>query len=279
MLNLPTHAVAETVKRALAEDVGRGDITTRWIARPSDRVRGVITAQAEGVLAGVPVVREVYRRLDPRVRVKAGRAEGAVVKPDDVLATLAGPAAAVLTGERTALNFLGLLSGIASLTFRYVQAVKGTQTGVYDTRKTAPGLRRLVKYAVAAGGGRNHRIGLYDGILIKDNHIALAGSLTEAVRRARAGSKGRLPIEVEAENLDQVREALEAGADILLLDNLNTADLIRALNIARGRVQTEVSGDMDLDKTRAAAKLGVNRISVGALTHSARWLAMHLELE
>jgi nicotinate-nucleotide pyrophosphorylase (carboxylating) len=272
-------AVTEAVRRALAEDVGRGDITTRWIARASDRARGAISAQAEGVVAGVPVVKEVYRQLDPRVTVTAVAPEGAAVKPGDVLVTLAGPAAPILTGERTALNFLGLLSGIATATAHYVRAVRGTRTGIYDTRKTAPGLRRLVKYAVAAGGGCNHRMGLYDAVLIKDNHIALAGSLTEAVRRVRAGARRRLPVEVEAENLRQVREALAAGVEIILLDNLSPAQLKQALALTRGRVETEVSGDMDPAKSRAAAKFGVDRISVGALTHSSRWLPMHMEFK
>lgn len=276
---LSLHAVREAVRRALAEDVGRGDLTTRWIARPSDRAGGAITAQGRGVLAGVPVVQEVFRQLDPRVRVAAGKSEGAAVKPGDVLARISGPAAAVLTGERTALNFLGLLSGVATATAEFVRAVAGTRAGIYDTRKTDPGLRRLVKYAVAAGGGCNHRMGLYDAILIKDNHIALAGSLTEAVRRVRAGSRKRLPVEVEAESLAQVREALAAGAEIILLDNLGPADLRAALKLTHGRAETEVSGEMNLAKSRAAARLGVDRISVGALTHSSRWLPMHLELE
>jgi nicotinate-nucleotide pyrophosphorylase (carboxylating) len=276
---LPRQAVRDAVRRALNEDVSRGDITTRWIARPSDRARGVITAQATGVLAGVPVVQEVFRQLAACVCVRAGKPEGAAVKPGDVLAVISGPAAPVLTGERTALNFLGLLSGVATAASRFVAAVHGTRTGIYDTRKTPPGLRRLVKYAVAVGGGRNHRLGLYDAVLIKDNHIALAGTVTEAVRRVRTGTRSRLPIEVEAENLDQVREALAAGAEIILLDNLGPADLRRALAMTRGRAQTEVSGDMDPDRSRAAALLGVDRVSAGALTHSCRWLAMHLELE
>jgi nicotinate-nucleotide pyrophosphorylase (carboxylating) len=278
-VHVPLEAVEDAVTRALAEDIGAGDVTTRAIARAGDRVRAEITAQATGVLAGVPLVQAVYRRLDRRVRVRPLRREGAAVRSGDPLAAVSGPAAAILTGERTALNFLGLLSGLATAAARYARALRGTGAAVYDTRKTAPGLRRLAKYAIAVGGGRNHRFGLYDGILIKDNHIRLAGSLTEAVRRVRARYGRRLPVEVEAENLDQVLEALAAKAEIILLDNLSPAQLKRALALIHGRAETEVSGAMDLPATRAAARLGVDRISVGALTHSSPWLPLHLEFE
>jgi nicotinate-nucleotide pyrophosphorylase (carboxylating) len=190
-----------------------------------------------------------------------------------------GPAAAILTGERTALNFLGLLSGVASAAQKYAEHVKGTVTNIYDTRKTPPGLRALVKYAVAAGGGVNHRLGLFDGILIKDNHIRLAGSVTEAVYRVRRRYGRKYPVEVEVENLAELKEALAVGVEILLLDNLRGPKLKQAVGLAKAHAELEISGGMDEAAAAAAAKLGVDRISVGALTHSAPWLAMHMEME
>jgi nicotinate-nucleotide pyrophosphorylase (carboxylating) len=278
-MQLSKTLTAETVHRALAEDVGRGDLTTRWTVKRNERLRTLISAQAAGVVAGVPLVKEVYRQLDGRVKVTPLKHEGSQVRNHDPLVRLEGPAAAILTGERVALNFLGMLSGIATKTSHYVEAVRGTRTKIYDTRKTPPGLRLLCKYAVVMGGGVNHRFGLYDGILIKDNHINLAGSLSAAVSRAQIGSHRRFPIEVEAESLEQVKEALASGAEIILLDNLSLAELRQALKLIQGRALTEVSGGIDLKAAKTAAQLGVDRVSVGALTHSAPWLAMHLELE
>jgi len=277
-MQLTKTLLTETVRLALAEDVGRGDITTRWTVRRRETMNAVISAQASGVVAGLPLVREVYRQLDRRVKVHPQKQEGSQARNHDPLVTISGPAAPILTGERVALNFLGMLSGIATKTAAFVDAVRGTRTKIYDTRKTAPGLRALAKYAVVMGGGVNHRFGLYDGVLIKDNHINLAGSLTEAVRRAKEAAGRRFPIEVEAESLDQVLEALEVGVDILLLDNLSQAELKQALKMIAGRAQTEVSGGVDVKAARAAAKLGVDRVSVGSLTHSAAWLPMHMEL-
>lgn len=273
----PRTELRRCVRAALAEDVGRGDLTTRAVARPGDRVRGVITAQAAGIAAGLPAVREVFRQLDPRVRVRGG-SEGARVRPGTVLAWIEGPARAVLTGERTALNFFGLLSGIATQTDRWLRAA-GPRSPIFDTRKTPPGLRRLAKYAVAVAGGRNHRLGLFDAVLIKDNHLRLAGSVGEAVRRVRRRRGRRLPVEVEAETLAQVEEALAAGAERILLDNLPPRTLRRAVARIGRRAEIEVSGRVTPAAARRAAALGVDRISVGALTHSAPWLAMHLELE
>ena len=278
-LPLSKPIITRIVKRALAEDLGPGDLTTRSIARASDRMRGAISAQAVGVVAGIPLVVEVFRQLDPRVNVIGVRADGTSVAPGDELVKISGPAAPILFGERTALNFLGMLSGIATLTARYVRAVVGNKTKIFDTRKTPPGLRLLAKYAVAAGGGSNHRIGLFDGILIKDNHIGLAGSVTEAVRRAGKSNRRRMPVEVETENLDQVQEALDAGAEIILLDNMNLKQLQRAVALIGGRAEIEVSGSVDLMAVKSISALGVDRISVGALTHSAPWLPMHLEWE
>jgi nicotinate-nucleotide pyrophosphorylase (carboxylating) len=278
-LSLPKKLITDMVARALAEDVGFGDITTRAITREKDAMRGSITAQAPGVVAGIPLVREVFRQLDARVKVEPVTADGTKVKPGQELVRLVGPAGAILTGERTALNFLGMLSGMATLTHRYVEAVAGTSTKIYDTRKTPPGLRLLSKYAVAAGGGTNHRIGLFDAILIKDNHIGLAGSVTQAVIRMRAHDRKHLPVEVEAETLSQVEEALAIKAEVILLDNMSFAHLRDAVKLINHRAEVEVSGSVPLAAVRTIAHLGVDRISVGALTHSAPWLPMHLEWE
>jgi len=267
------------VQQALREDVGPGDCTTRAIARPGDRMRAVVYAQGRGVLAGVPLVREVYRQLDRRVQVRVLKKDSAAVRAGDRLLRISGPAGAILTGERTALNFLGCLSGIATQTAAYVQVMKGTGTQVWDTRKTVPGMRLLAKYAVRAGGGHNHRNGLYDAVLIKDNHVALAQGIGEAVRRTRQVLGARVPIVVEAENLRQVREALSARAEVILLDNLSGRRLAHALRGIRGRARTEVSGGLTLRTARTAARLGVDRVSIGALTHSAPWLPLHLEVE
>jgi len=276
---LPTKAIVEAVKIALAEDIGSGDITTQCLANSKARISGIIAAQAEGVIAGIPVVAEVFRQLSKQVKVVILKKDGARVHKQDIILRVHGPAAPILTGERTALNFLGMLSGIATQTAAYVDALKGTHTRVLDTRKTTPGLRQLVKYAVAAGGGHNHRMGLYDAVLIKDNHITLTGSVTEAVQCVKQNCRRRIPIEVEVETLAQVEEAVQAGADIILLDNLSGNVLRQAVARVRGRAQTEVSGGLNLRSAKAAARLGVDRISVGAITHSAPWLPMHMELE
>ena len=275
--------ITVAVKTALDEDVGSGDITTRCIARPADRAAGVIRAQAPGVIAGVLAVKEVFRQLDVRVKVRAMKTDGMPVRRGEVLIRITGPAAPIIIGERTALNFLGMLSGIATITAQYVKALRGTKTcktRIFDTRKTPPGLRGLVKHAVAAGGGCNHRMGLYDAVLIKDNHIALAGSLAEAIRRVRKGLGSRKRcIEVEAEDMDQVGTALESGADIILLDNFPPARIREAVKLIQGQAVVEVSGGLELKAIKAAALRGVDRVSIGALTHSTPWLAMHMELE
>ena len=278
-LSLPQKVISDIVARALAEDLGIGDITTQGIARAQDAMRGSISAQAAGVVAGIPLVCEVFRQLDAKVKVKPLVADGTKVNSGDELVRLAGPAAPILTGERTALNFLGMLSGMATVTNRYVEAVVGTDAKIFDTRKTPPGLRLLSKYAVAAGGGTNHRVGLFDAVLIKDNHIGLAGSVTQAVSRMRAYDPKHLPVEVEAETLPQVQEALDAQAEVILLDNMSLAQLREAVQLINHRAQVEVSGSVPLAEARSIARLGVDRISVGALTHSAPWLPMHLEWE
>ncbi len=271
--------ITAAVKQALREDVGGGDITSRGLAGRGKKIQGRIFAQQAGVLAGRLVVNEVYHQLSKDVRVRWHHQDGDRLKKGDPVCTLKGPAESLLTGERTALNFLGMLSGIASETSRYVQVVKGTKTKIFDTRKTIPGLRLLVKYAVQAGGGANHRLGLYDGILIKDNHIKLAGSITAAMASMNRANRKKLPVEVEVETLAEVKEALASGADIILLDNFSVSGLKQAIALIGRKAQTEISGGVTLAKLKTYARLGVDRISVGAITHSMPWLSLHLEFD
>jgi nicotinate-nucleotide pyrophosphorylase (carboxylating) len=256
----------------LAEDVGSGDLTSLSVVDEDATCEALVLLKAPGVVCGLEAAAEVFERLGARLEPRV--AEGAVLEPTKV-ARVDGPARAVLTGERTALNLLGRLSGIATLTRRYVDAVAGTGAVILDTRKTTPGLRALEKHAVACGGGRNHRLGLFDAILIKDNHLRLAGSIADAVARAkRAG----VPVEVECDTVDQVREALDAGADRILLDNMTLADLRAAVALAGGRTPLEASGGVTLDNVREIAETGVDFVSIGALTHSAPALDLSLEV-
>jgi nicotinate-nucleotide pyrophosphorylase (carboxylating) len=261
------------VDAALREDVGSGDVTSERLIRAGAVCDARLLLAEPGVTCGLPVAEAVFRRLDPDVRFEALVPEGEQVGPS-ALAHVEGSARAILTGERTALNFLGRLSGVATLTRRYVDAVEGTGAVVLDTRKTTPGLRPLEKYAVRCGGGTNHRFGLHDGILVKDNHLRLAGSLRAAVDRAR----GDLPVEVEAETLDDVAEALAAGADRILLDNMAPAEVAEAVHLVDGRVELEASGGITLENVRAVAETGVDFVSIGALTRSARSLDVSLEV-
>jgi len=274
----PEAVVKDIVARALAEDVGPGDITTLAIVSEDARSRAEILARAEGVIAGLPAARTTFQMLDPEVSFEPAVSDGQRVGAAQVVVSLAGRTRAILTGERVALNFLQRMSGIATLTSRYVAAVEGTRARICDTRKTAPGLRVLDKYAVRMGGGWNHRTGLFDGVLIKDNHIRAAGGIAEAVRRARARSHHVVKIEVEAQSLQQVEEAIAAGADIIMLDNLQVAEVARAVEFIRGRCEVEVSGGVTLDRVRAIADCGVDYISVGELTHSAPALDLSLEI-
>jgi nicotinate-nucleotide pyrophosphorylase (carboxylating) len=274
----PIRAPEELLDRWLAEDVGDGDVTTDATVPPDLVVKADLLFKAPGVVCGLPLAEQVFSRLDPGVRFEPLLPEGATVTgPPVVAATLEGRASAVLTGERLALNLVGRLSGIATLTARYVEAVAGTKAAILDTRKTTPGLRLLEKYAVACGGGQNHRIGLFDAVLIKDNHIAVAGSVGEAVRRARAHAPG-LELEVEADTLAQVEGALEAGADAILLDNMPLDVLAEAVGLVCGRARTEASGGVSLDTVAAVARSGVDTISIGALTHAAASLDVSLEV-
>ena len=265
------------IEQALREDVGPGDVTTRAVIPPDVRGKGAILVKAHGVICGLQVAAEVFRAVDERVSFRPRVREGEPVQPGDVVAEVEGPLRGILTAERTALNFLARLSGIATLTARFVDAVAPYRAVILDTRKTTPGWRVLEKYAVRCGGGRNHRMGLYDMVLIKDNHIAACGSISEAVRRVRAAGVG-VPVEVEVKDLDELREALKLGVDRILLDNFSVEDIAEAVKIAEGRVPLEASGGVTLDNVAAIAATGVDYISVGALTHSAPALDLSLEL-
>ncbi|MDQ6807127.1 MAG: carboxylating nicotinate-nucleotide diphosphorylase [Actinomycetota bacterium] len=276
-MSVSAEAVREAVARALAEDVGAGDVTTAATVDPGARARALITQKAPGVVFGLDVTEATFSALDPQVRSERLAPEGEWREGGPVV-RLEGSARAVLTAERTALNFLQRLSGVATVAAQYVRAVKGTGARILDTRKTTPGLRVLEKAAVAAGGARNHRAGLYDAILIKENHVAAAGGIGEAVRRARAVAPG-LPLEVEARSLDEVEQALAAGAPWILLDNMSIPELREAVVHVAGRAELEASGGITLETLRSVAATGVDFISVGALTHSAPALDFSLILE
>ena len=271
-----TDTLERAVHAALAEDIGAGDVTTdATVAADAVGTAAIVVKQA-GVVCGLRVVETAFRALDPDIGFEAFAQDGDAVEPPAIVARIAGSERAILTGERVALNFLGRLSGIATLTRRYVDAVDGTGVAVLDTRKTTPGLRALEKHAVACGGGRNHRFGLDDAVLVKDNHLRAAGSVATAVELVRGATD--LPVEVECESLDQVREALDAGVDALLLDNMTLAELREAVALNAGRARLEASGGVSLDTIRDIAETGVDEISVGALTHSAPSLDVSLEL-
>jgi nicotinate-nucleotide pyrophosphorylase (carboxylating) len=264
---------AVDVRAWIAEDLGTGDLTSEAVVREGAKARAVILLKERGVVCGLEPVRAVFAELDPEVAFEGIVADG--VESQGEIVRLEGDARALLGGERLALNLLGRLSGIATLTRRYVDAVDGTGATVLDTRKTTPGLRALEKYAVRCGGGTNHRLGLDDGVLIKDNHLRLAESLGAAVELAKGSGA---EVEVECESLDQVREALGAGADWILLDNMAPPRLEEAVALAAGRARLEASGGITLDNVRAVAETGVDFISIGALTHSARALDVSMEV-
>ena len=282
--------ITALIDRALEEDLSSGDLTTAALISADLKGRATIVAKADGVLAGVDVAMSVFRRVDPGLRVTAALGDGSMVAPPDstagaegdVIAKIDGSVSSILVAERTALNFLQHLSGIATETSRYVRAVAGYNARIVDTRKTLPGLRSLQKYAVRVGGGRNHRRSLGDGILIKDNHLSalrrVGVTLAAAVRMALAEAPHTLKVQVEVERLEDVKEALEAGAELLLLDNMGLEELAQAVEEARGRAVTEASGGINIDSVRAVAATGVDIISVGALTHSARALDVSLDL-
>jgi nicotinate-nucleotide pyrophosphorylase (carboxylating) len=268
--------IKAAVDTALAEDLGKGDITTEAVIPASTRLGLVMTSRQDIVVAGLPVALEVFKRLAPDADITLEAADGDKISAGAVIARLEGAAAALLSGERTALNFLQTLSGIATLTRAYVDRIDGTGAVLLDTRKTLPGLRALSKYATAIGGATNHRLALDDGVLIKDNHIAVAGSAGEATRRAKAA--GLKDVEVECDTIEQVKEALEAGADRLLLDNMPPDVLSEAVKVTDGRAPLEASGGVNLETIRGIAETGVDYISVGAITQSAPAVDIGLDL-
>ena len=284
-----TPDVEQLIDQALAEDLGAGDATTEALISPEQRGRAVVVPRAPGVLAGIEIVAAVFRRVDPGLELRLPLEDGAGLTPQDpgtgregdVIAEVRGAIASVLKAERTALNFLQHLSGVATATRAYVEAVEGYPVRILDTRKTIPGLRSLEKYAVRVGGGHNHRRGLGDGILVKDNHVEalrVAGlSLGQIVERARENASHTLKVEIEVENLDQAREALDAGAEVLLLDNMGVEEMAVAVRLARGRALTEASGGITLDNVRGVASTGVDMVSIGALTHSVNTLDVSLD--
>ena len=271
-----THAdIDRVVAAALAEDVGDGDRTSEALVPADARCRAQLLLEEPGVVCGIPIAAAVFRALDPSVVVEALVDEGAsVTEPPAVLAEIEGPARAVLTGERVALNLVARLCGIASLTRRYAELAEGTRATILDTRKTTPGLRALEKYAVRCGGGANHRAGLYDAILVKENHLRVAGGIPAAV----AALNGSIDVEVEAESLEQLQEALDAGVRRVLLDNMSPEQVAHAVTITAGRAKLEASGGISLATVRSYAETGVDFISVGSLTHAARSLHVSLEV-
>ena len=262
---------------ALTEDIGAGDITTLSTVPADTEARAVMIAKQDGVLAGIAVGCRTFSLLDPHVVWEPHADDGEVVRPGQPLATIIGPARSLLTAERVALNVLQRMSGTATMTRRFVEAVHGTKARIVDTRKTTPGLRTLEKYAVRVGGGHNHRIGLYDAVLIKDNHLAAGGGVLATVRKAREMAPHTMRVEVECKSLEQVDEAIESGADIILLDNMDLQTLANAVQRINGRALTEASGGVRLETVRAIAETGVDLISVGALTHSAPALDISLD--
>jgi nicotinate-nucleotide pyrophosphorylase (carboxylating) len=275
--------IEEIIDCALAEDLGKADVTTEALIPGDQQGTGFIVANQEGILAGTGVAKQVFHRVDPELMVEILLEDGAKVKPGGKVAKVSGSIASILKAERIALNFLQRLSGIASETNRYVARVKGLPVRIMDTRKTTPGLRPLEKYAVKVGGGKNHRMNLGDGILIKDNHLAALHSqrlnIKEIVAKARQNTPQRLPVEVEVGTVSEALEAVEAGADIVMLDNMNLGDMRKAVKSIHGRALIEASGGITLDNVRAVAETGVDFISIGALTHSARALDISLEVE
>ena len=271
---------ADTLERvvyaALAEDVGAGDVTTEATVEADAVGTAEILLKEDGIVCGLDAAEAVFRALDADVRFETLVEDGTPVERMTVVAVVSGPLRAILTGERVALNFLGRLSGIGTLTRRYVDAVAGTGVAILDTRKTTPGLRLLEKHAVVCGGGKNHRFGLDDAVLVKDNHLAAAGSVRAAVERLRGATD--LPVQVECDTLAQVSEALAARVDAILLDNMKPEELAAAVALARGQARLEASGGVTLESIRAIAESGVDEISIGALTHSARSLDVSLEL-
>jgi len=280
---IPQKTIDHLIDLTFEEDISTGDITTQTLISPALETSAILLAKADGVLAGVEIARRVFQKLDPEIKFKTIIKDSSPLLNGDIIAEIKGKARAILTGERTALNFLQRLSGIATLTCQFVARVSDLPVMIIDTRKTTPGYRLLEKYAVRMGGGHNHRLNLADGILIKDNHLALlrAGgkNLKDVVTQARKKAPQDLKVEVETTNLDEVREAVKAGADIIMFDNMSPAMMKRAVKLLSSGILSEASGGVNLESVRAIAETGVNFISVGALTHSSKALDISLELQ
>jgi nicotinate-nucleotide pyrophosphorylase (carboxylating) len=282
-MELPnTPQVKRLIRQAIAEDFSQGDVTTEALIPETSQSKASVMAKARGIIAGTEIAKQVFLKVDPKLEVDILIKDGAEVKPGDVIARIEGKTSSMLKAERVALNFLQRLSGIASETARYVQSVKGLPVLITDTRKTSPGLRTLEKYAVRVGGGKNHRMHLADGILIKDNHIAVLRrrglSIKEIVAKARHKASPELKIEVEVKTPEEAIQAAEAGADIVMLDNMNLKDMRQAVRLIKGRALIEASGGITLESVRDVAETGVDLISIGALTHSPKALDISLEL-
>lgn len=270
-------SVIDLIRNALEEDIGVGDITTALLIPEESRSKALYIAKGDFILAGFPFVKEVFRILDPSATFNVFYDEGARIKKEDVIAEVFGKTRSIVSGERVSLNILQRLCGIATLTRMYVDKIKGLKAKIVDTRKTSPCQRFMEKYAVRIGGGNNHRFGLFDGILIKDNHIQAVGSIKEAIRLAKRGHH-LLRVEVEVDNLEDLEEAINAGADVIMLDNMSIDDIKEAVKIAKGRVTLEASGGIKLENVREVAEAGVDLISVGALTHSAPAVDISLKI-
>jgi nicotinate-nucleotide pyrophosphorylase (carboxylating) len=278
-MDLNDHELKTAIERFLAEDVGRGDLTTTTLIEPTRDARAQLLLEEPGIVCGLKPAALVFAQLDLAVTFLPTVGDGTrLSSAPATVADISGPARAILSGERTAINLVGHLSGIATLTHQFVDLVAGTGVRILDTRKTTPGLRALEKYAVRCGGGSNHRMGLDDAILIKENHLRLAGGIRAAIEQFSTNCS-RLPVEVEAETLGQVAESVDAGADRILLDNMTAAEVQKAVELAAGRVELEASGGITLKNVQAYAATGVDSISIGALTHSARSLNLSLELQ
>lgn len=282
-MKVPEEQVDKIIESALAEDISHGDITSQVLIPGGLRGKASLLAKAEGVLAGIDIAGRVFYKVDPSLKFEVLIRDGTMIKPGDIMGRISGSVASILKAERVSLNFLQRLSGIASQTARYVAEVKGLDVYITDTRKTTPGLRLLEKYAVLTGGGRNHRFHLGDGILIKDNHLAalraLGMSLKEIVLKAKRNAPRGLEVEVEVNTFEEALEAADAGADIIMLDNMRPDEMRRVTGRIAGRARIEASGGITLDNVRAAAATGVNLISIGTLTHSSKALDISLELE
>jgi len=273
-----TDLIAEIVRWALSEDLGGGDVTSQWTIPADLSVRAQFLVKADGVVAGLAVARIVFAQVDPNVLFTELVPDGTPVHTGDIVAKVEGAGRAILSAERTALNIMQRMSGIATLTRRYVDAAAGTRAVILDTRKTAPGIRVLDKWAVRLGGGKNHRAGLYDMVLIKDNHIAACGGITAAVKHVQSQNAQRLPVEVEVKNLDELQEALWLDVDRIMLDNMSLEEMSQAVQVTNGRIPLEASGNVNLKTVGAIAATGVDCISVGELTHSVKALDISLDI-